>query len=48
MLTALNRNHELRLHLRAALTNNVTATEIQEALLQAAVYCGAPAALARS
>ncbi len=45
MLTALNRPHELRLHLRGALTNGVTREEIREILLQCAVYCGAPAAV---
>jgi len=45
MLTALNRRHELEVHVRGALTNGVTAEEIQEALLQAAIYCGVPAAL---
>lgn len=45
MLTALNRNHELGVHVRGAVTNGCTAEEIQEVLLQAAVYCGAPAAL---
>jgi 4-carboxymuconolactone decarboxylase len=45
MLTALNRNHELGVHVRGAVTNGCTTEEIQEALLQAAVYCGAPAAL---
>lgn len=45
MLTALDRPHELRLHLRGALKNGVTAKEIQEVLLQAAVYCGVPAAM---
>ncbi|HZZ47141.1 MAG TPA: carboxymuconolactone decarboxylase family protein [Pseudonocardia sp.] len=45
MLTALGRNHELGVHVRGAVTNGCTETEIQEALLQAAVYCGAPAAL---
>ncbi|GAA4556482.1 carboxymuconolactone decarboxylase family protein [Pseudonocardia xishanensis] len=45
MLTALGRNHELGVHVRGALTNGVTEAEIQEALLQAAVYCGVPAAL---
>jgi 4-carboxymuconolactone decarboxylase len=45
MLTALNRRHELELHVRAALTNGVEPEEIQEALLQAAVYCGVPAAM---
>ena len=45
MLTALNRPHELRLHLRGALNNGVTREEIREVFLQSAVYCGAPAAM---
>ena len=45
MLTALNRNHELGVHVRGAITNGCTPTEIREALLQTAVYCGVPAAL---
>jgi 4-carboxymuconolactone decarboxylase len=45
MLTALNRPHEFGVHVRGALRNGVTVTEIQEALLQTAVYIGAPAAL---
>jgi 4-carboxymuconolactone decarboxylase len=45
MLTALNRPHELKLHLRGALNNGVTRDEIREVFLQAAVYCGAPAAM---
>ncbi|GAA5164338.1 4-carboxymuconolactone decarboxylase [Pseudonocardia eucalypti] len=45
MLTALGRNHELGVHVRGAVTNGCTTEEIQESLLQAAVYCGAPAAL---
>ena len=45
MLTAMNRGHELRVHLRGALNNGVTPAEIREALLQAAVYCGVPAGL---
>jgi 4-carboxymuconolactone decarboxylase len=44
MLVALNRGEELRLHLRAALNNGVTRDEIQEVLLQSAIYCGVPAA----
>src|ERR1700680_42844 len=44
MLVALNREEELRLHLRAALRNGVTQEEIREALLQSAIYCGVPAA----
>lgn len=45
MLTALGRAHELEVHVRGAINNGVTPSEIQEALLQAAVYCGLPAAL---
>jgi 4-carboxymuconolactone decarboxylase len=44
MLVALNRAEELELHLRAARTNGVTRAEIKEVLLQAAIYCGVPAA----
>jgi 4-carboxymuconolactone decarboxylase len=44
MLVALNREGELRLHLRAALRNGVTQDEIRETLLQSAIYCGVPAA----
>ncbi|MEU1183589.1 4-carboxymuconolactone decarboxylase [Streptomyces sp. NPDC005820] len=45
MLTALGRNHELGVHVKGALTNGVTVEEIQEVLLQTAVYVGVPAAL---
>jgi 4-carboxymuconolactone decarboxylase len=45
MLTALGRSHELAVHVRGAITNGVSVQEIQEALLQATVYCGAPAGL---
>jgi 4-carboxymuconolactone decarboxylase len=45
MLTALNRSHELSVHVRGALTNGATEAEIQEVLLQTAVYVGVPAAL---
>ncbi len=45
MLTALNRPHELRLHLRGALRNGVTKEEIREVLLQVGIYCGVPAAV---
>ena len=44
MLVALGRDEELALHLRAARNNGVTPEEIKEVLLQAAVYCGIPAA----
>ncbi|RBP90610.1 4-carboxymuconolactone decarboxylase [Cytobacillus firmus] len=45
MLTALNRPHELKLHLRGAINNGVTKEEIQEIFLQTAIYCGVPASL---
>jgi 4-carboxymuconolactone decarboxylase len=45
MLTALNRPVELRLHVRGALNNGVPKDEIKEVFLQAAIYCGVPAAI---
>ena len=45
MLAALNRPHELKMHLAGALRNGVTREEIREVLLQTAVYCGFPAAI---
>lgn len=45
MLTALNRPHELKLHVRGAINNGVTKAEIGEVFLQSAIYCGVPAAL---
>jgi 4-carboxymuconolactone decarboxylase len=45
MLTALNRPAQLRNHLDGALNNGCTVDELQEILLQAAVYCGLPAAV---
>ncbi|MDE0855488.1 MAG: carboxymuconolactone decarboxylase family protein [Nevskia sp.] len=44
MLTALNRPAQLRNHVEGALNNGCTPQELQEILLQAAVYCGLPAA----
>jgi 4-carboxymuconolactone decarboxylase len=44
MMIALNRSDEFRMHVRAALNNKVSREEIQEVLLQSAVYCGVPAA----
>ncbi len=44
MLVALNRDDEFKMHVRAALNNGVTRAEIQEVLLQSAIYCGLPAA----
>ena len=43
MLSALNRPHELKMHLRGALRNGVSRAEIREVLLQVAIYCGVPA-----
>jgi 4-carboxymuconolactone decarboxylase len=45
MLTALNRSHELAVHVKGAVHNGLTPAEIQEALLQTAIYVGVPAAL---
>jgi 4-carboxymuconolactone decarboxylase len=45
MLTALNRSHELGVHVRGAINNGVTEQEIQEVLLQTAIYAGVPASL---
>lgn len=45
MLSALNRPHEIKIHIRGAINNGVTKDEMQEVLLQVAIYCGAPAAL---
>jgi 4-carboxymuconolactone decarboxylase len=43
MLAALNRPHELKMHVGGALRNGLTKAEIREVLLQVAVYCGIPA-----
>ena len=43
-LIALNREHELAIHIRAALRNGLSREEIGEVLLQSAIYCGVPAA----
>jgi 4-carboxymuconolactone decarboxylase len=45
MLAALNRPHELRVHVRGAVANACTVEEIQETLLQVAIYCGVPAGM---
>lgn len=45
MLTALNRPHELKIHVRGALNNGLTRDEIKEVFLQTAIYCGVPAAI---
>jgi 4-carboxymuconolactone decarboxylase len=43
-LVALNHHNELAMHVRAGLRNGLTRDEIKEILLQAAIYCGVPAA----
>ncbi|PYZ93925.1 4-carboxymuconolactone decarboxylase [Salipaludibacillus keqinensis] len=45
MLAALNRPNELKIHTAGALRNGVTKKEVQEILLQVAIYCGVPAAV---
>ena len=48
LLAALNRPEEFALHLRGAITNGVSKTEIQEILLHMSMYCGIPAAVQHS
>ncbi len=43
MIAALNRPHELKVHIRGALNNGLTQAELREVFLQIAVYCGMPA-----
>jgi len=43
MLSALNRPHEIKLHVRGALNNGLTKEEIKEVFMQVAIYCGVPA-----
>lgn len=45
MITALNRPHELKLHVRGAINNGLSKDEIKEVFLQTAIYCGVPAAI---
>jgi 4-carboxymuconolactone decarboxylase len=45
LLAALNRPHELKVHVRGALNNGCTTEEIQEILLQVALYAGMPAGM---
>ena len=45
MISILNRPHELKAHIRGALTNGVTKEEIREIFLQVAIYAGVPAAV---
>jgi 4-carboxymuconolactone decarboxylase len=45
MITALNRPHEVKMHIKGALNNGLTKDDIQEVFLQVAIYCGVPAAV---
>jgi 4-carboxymuconolactone decarboxylase len=45
MCIALNRPHEIKLHLRGALRNGCSVVEIRELLLHSFIYCGGPAAV---
>lgn len=45
MISALNRPHELKLHIRGAINNGLTKEEIKEVFLQVAIYCGVPASI---
>lgn len=45
MISALNRPHELKLHVKGALANGVTREQIREVFLQVAIYCGVPAGI---
>ncbi len=45
MLAALNRPHELKIHIRGALNNGLTKAELREVFLQIAIYCGVPAGI---
>ncbi len=43
MIAALNRPHELKMHVRGALRNGVSKDEIREVFMQVAIYAGVPA-----
>ncbi len=45
MISALNRPHEIKAHVRGAINNGLTKNDIQEVLLQVAIYVGVPAAV---
>jgi 4-carboxymuconolactone decarboxylase len=45
MISALNRPHELKMHVKGAIANGLTKDEIREILLQVAIYCGIPAGM---
>jgi 4-carboxymuconolactone decarboxylase len=44
-IIAMNRPHELRLHIRGAINNGITKEELCEVFLHCGAYCGAPAAV---
>jgi 4-carboxymuconolactone decarboxylase len=46
MLSALGKDHELKLHVNGALNNGLSKDQIKEVFLQVAIYCGVPAAVA--
>ena len=43
MISALNRPHEVKMHVKGAIANGLTKDEIKEVFLQVAIYCGVPA-----
>ena len=45
MISALNRPHEMKAHVKGAINNGLTKNDIQEVFLQVAIYCGVPAAV---
>ena len=45
MISALNRPHEVKAHVRGAINNGLTKDQIMEVFLQVAIYCGVPAAV---
>ncbi|OJJ38874.1 hypothetical protein ASPWEDRAFT_36552 [Aspergillus wentii DTO 134E9] len=45
LLMALNRQPELGMHVRGAINNGLSETEIREAIMHSTVYCGAPAGM---
>ena len=45
MIAALNRPHELKLHIKGALNNGISQEQIKDVFLQVTIYCGAPAGI---
>ena len=45
MISALNRPHEVKAHVKGALNNGLSKDDIKEVFLQVAIYCGVPAAV---